>query len=65
MEAKINIMAGKLLRVNRSIRAKGIFALTKQDLYYRRFLRGVHRRFRQNGRSWPSRPAFSSPIINS
>ena len=38
MEAKINTLEGKLLRVNRSIQAEGTFALTKQDLDYRRFL---------------------------
>ena len=38
MEAKINTSEGKLLRVNRSIQAEGTFALTKQDLEYRRFL---------------------------
>ena len=38
MEAKINTPEGKLLRVNRSIQAEGTFALTKQDLDYRRFL---------------------------
>ena len=38
MEAKINTLEGKLLRVNRSIQAEGTFALTKQDLEYRRFL---------------------------
>ena len=38
MEAKINTPEGKLLRVNRSIQAEGTFALTKEDLDYRRFL---------------------------
>ncbi|MBR0464939.1 MAG: IS1182 family transposase [Clostridia bacterium] len=38
MEAKINTLEGRLLRVNRSIQAEGTFALTKQDLDYRRFL---------------------------
>ena len=38
MEAKINTPEGKLLCVNRSIQAEGTFALTKQDLNYRRFL---------------------------
>ena len=37
MEAKINTPEGKLLCVNRSIQAEGTFALTKQDLNYRRF----------------------------
>ena len=38
MEAKINTPEGKLLRVNRSIQAEGTFALTKEDMDYRRFL---------------------------
>ena len=38
MEARINTPEGKLLCVNRSIQAEGTFALTKQDLNYRRFL---------------------------
>ena len=38
MEAKISTREGKLLRVNRTIQAEGSFALTKQDLEYRRFL---------------------------
>ena len=38
MEAKISTLEGKLLRANRSIQAEGTFALTKQDLEYRRFL---------------------------
>lgn len=38
MEAKINTLEDKLLRVNRSIQAEGTFALTKQDMEYRRFL---------------------------
>ena len=38
MEAKFNTPEGRLLCVNRSIQAEGSFALTKQDLDYRRFL---------------------------
>ena len=37
MEAKINTPEGRLLRVNRTIQAEGTFALTKEDLEYRRF----------------------------
>ena len=38
MEAKFNTPEGRLLCVNRSIQAEGSFALTKQDLDYRRFM---------------------------
>ena len=33
----INTPEGRLLRVNRTIQAEGTFALTKEDLEYRRF----------------------------
>ena len=38
MEQKISTPRGRLLRVNRSIRAEGNFAYVKQDLGLRRFL---------------------------
>ena len=38
MEEKINTERGKLLRVNRSIQAEGVFAMTKEDMDFRRFL---------------------------
>lgn len=38
MEKKITSLAGKLLRVNRSIQAEGTFAYIKEDLNFRRFL---------------------------
>lgn len=38
MEEKINSSLGKLLRVNRSIQAEGVFAMVKEDMNYRRFL---------------------------
>ena len=42
MEKKISTEEGILLRVNRSIQAEGVFAYTKEDLDFRRFLlRGI------------------------
>ena len=38
MEEKISSLAGKLLRVNRSILAEGTFAYIKEDMNFRRFL---------------------------
>lgn len=38
MEEKINTLQGKLLRVNRSIQAEGVFAMVKEDMNFRRFL---------------------------
>ena len=38
MEEKINSEQGKLLRVNRSIQAEGVFAMVKEDMSFRRFL---------------------------
>ena len=38
MEAKISTYLGKLLRVNRSIQAEGVFAMIKEDMNFRRFL---------------------------
>ena len=38
MEEKINTERGKLLRVNRSIQAEGVFTMTKEDMDSRRFL---------------------------
>ena len=38
MEEKINSEQGKLLRVNRSIQAEGVFAMIKEDMNFRRFL---------------------------
>jgi hypothetical protein len=38
MEARINTEQGKLLRVNRSIQAEGVFAMVKEDMNFRRFL---------------------------
>ena len=38
MEILINTSLGKLLRVNRSIQAEGSFAMTKEDMNFRRFL---------------------------
>ena len=38
MEEKINSDLGKLLRVNRSIQAEGVFAMVKEDMNFRRFL---------------------------
>ena len=38
MEQRINTEEGKLIRVNRSIQAEGIFAMTKEDMAFRRFL---------------------------
>ena len=38
MEEKINTERGKLLRVNRSIQSEGVFAMTKEDMGFRRFL---------------------------
>ena len=38
MEEKINTDLGKLLRVNRSIQAEGVFAMIKEDMDFRRFL---------------------------
>ena len=35
---KINTDLGKLLRVNRSIQAEGVFAMVKEDMSFRRFL---------------------------
>lgn len=38
MEEKISTEHGKLLRVNRSIQAEGVFAMVKEDMNFRRFL---------------------------
>lgn len=38
MEERINTEEGKLIRVNRSIQAEGVFAMTKEDMGFRRFL---------------------------
>ena len=38
MEARISTEQGKLLRVNRSIQAEGVFAMVKEDMNFRRFL---------------------------
>ena len=38
MEERINTAEGKLIRVNRSIQAEGVFAMTKEDMGFRRFL---------------------------
>lgn len=43
MELRISSEEGCLLRVNRSIQAEGIFAMTKEDMRFRRFLtRGTY-----------------------
>ena len=42
IEQKISIEEGILLRVNRSIQSKGVFAMIKEDMNFRRFLmRGI------------------------
>ena len=42
MKKKTSTEEGILLRVNRSIQAEGVFAYTKEDLDFRRFLlRGI------------------------
>ena len=38
MEQKISTEEGKTLRMNRSIQAEGVFADTKTDLQFRRFM---------------------------
>ena len=38
MEERISTNEGKLIRVNRSIQAEGVFAMTKEDMGFRRFL---------------------------
>ncbi len=38
MELSVNSALGKFLRVNRSIQAEGVFAMTKEDMNFRRFL---------------------------
>ena len=38
MEILVNTLLGKLLRPNRSIQAEGSFAMTKEDMNFRRFL---------------------------
>ena len=38
MEQKISTDEGKLIRVNRSIQAEGVFAMTKEDMGFRRFM---------------------------
>ena len=38
MEERISTDEGKLIRVNRSIQAEGVFAMTKEDMGFRRFL---------------------------
>ncbi|MBD5092880.1 MAG: hypothetical protein HDT26_01085 [Subdoligranulum sp.] len=38
MEQRISSEEGCLLRVNRSIQAEGSFAMTKEDMHFRRFL---------------------------
>lgn len=43
MEQRISLEEGCLLRVNRSIQAEGAFAMTKEDMQFRRFLtRGTY-----------------------
>ena len=42
IEQRISIEEGILLRVNRSIQSKGVFAMIKEDMNFRRFLmRGI------------------------
>ena len=38
MDQRISSEEGCLLRVNRSIQAEGTFAMTKEDMHFRRFL---------------------------
>ena len=38
MEERINTDEGKLIRVNRSIQAEGVFVMTREDMGFRRFL---------------------------
>ena len=38
MEERISTDEGKLIQVNRSIQAEGVFAMTKEDMGFRRFL---------------------------
>ena len=38
MEERISTYEGKLIRVNRSIQAEGVFAMTKEDMGFRRVL---------------------------
>ena len=38
MEQKICTDEGKLIRVNRNIQAEGVFAMTKEDMGFRRFM---------------------------
>ena len=38
MDQRINTDEGKLIRVNRSIQAEGVFAMTKEDMRFRRYL---------------------------
>ena len=38
MEQKISTEEGKMLRMNRSIQAEGVFAMIKEDMNFRRFL---------------------------
>ena len=38
MERRISSKEGCLLRVNRSVQAEGTFAMTKEDMHFRRFL---------------------------
>ena len=38
MEERISTYEGKLIRANRSIQAEGVFAMTKEDMGFRRFL---------------------------
>ena len=38
MEVMVSTSLGKFLRVNRSIQAEGTFAMTKEDMNFRRFL---------------------------
>ena len=38
MEQRVSSEEGCLLRVNRSIQAEGSFAMTKEDMHFRRFL---------------------------
>lgn len=42
MEERINTEEGRLLRVNRSIQAEGVFAMVKEDMKFRRFMLRGH-----------------------
>ncbi len=49
MEVMVNTSLGKFLRVNRSIQAEGSFAMTKEDMSFRRFLLRSTVKSMQNG----------------